>query len=163
MVLLALTLAAAAAQPVTVDSIVARHVAARGGADKLAAVQSLRIDGKVVFGGGDFSVTAVVAQISKRPDSIRREFTLQGLTGIDAYDGKESWNVDPFQGRRDADRTSADDARGLSEDADFEGPLVNAEKKGSKVEYLGTDDVDGTQAYKLRVSLKNGDTQVVFL
>src|SRR5207247_10974900 len=89
--------------------------------------------------------------------------SLQGLTGIDGFDGKESWSAAPFGGRRDAFRTSADDARALSVDADFEGPLVDAQAKGHKVEYLGTEDVDGTPALKLRVSLKNGDTVYSFL
>ena len=161
MFLLALLLAAA--QPLTADQIVAKHVAALGGMARLEAIQSLRLNGKAVFGGGDFAVTAAVSQVMKKPGSIRREVTLQGLTAIDAYDGKDSWNVDPFSGRRDPDHTSADEAKGLSEDADFEGPLVSAEEKGSRVESLGTEDVDGTQAFKLRVSLKNGDVQVVFL
>ena len=161
MFLLALVLAAAPS--LNLDQILARHLEARGGAEKLKAIQSLRIGGKVVFGGGRFSLTAEVAQVSRRPDSIRREVTIQGLTAIDAYDGKESWSVDPFGGRRDPFKTSADEARGLAEDADFEGPLVSAQEKGSRVELLGTEDVDGTDALKIRVSLKNGDTQTVFL
>ena len=163
MVLLALLLAAAAQKPLTADEIVARHVQARGGADKLKAIESLRLDGKVVFGGGEGSITVAASQLMKKPDSIRREISLQGLTAIDAFDGKESWSVDPFGGRRDAFRTSADDARALSEDADFEGPLVDAQAKGNRIESLGTEDVDGTPALKLRVSLKNGDTEYVWL
>src|SRR5438105_11173648 len=153
MLLLALLLAASPSQtkPLTADEIVARHVEARGGAAKLKAIRSLRLEGKIVFGGGEGAVTADASQLMKRPDSIRREFSLQGLTGIDGFDGKESWSADPFGGRRDAFRTSADDARALSVDADFEGPLVDAQAKGHKVEYLGTEDVDGTPALKLRV------------
>jgi photosystem II stability/assembly factor-like uncharacterized protein len=161
MFLLALVLAAT--QPLTADEIVARHVAARGGSAKLEALQSLRLDGKVVFGDGDFAITAAASQVSKLPDSIRREVTIQGLTAVDAYDGKESWSLNPFGGKRDANRTSADEARGLAEDADFQGPLVDAQKKGSRLEALGTEDVDGTQALKLRASLKNGDVQIVYL
>ncbi|MCA1829459.1 MAG: WD40/YVTN/BNR-like repeat-containing protein [Myxococcales bacterium] len=161
MFLLALVLAAA--PQLTADQIVARYVEARGGAAKLKAVQSLRLDGKIVFGGGEGAVTAEASQLMKRPDSIRREISLQGLTGIDAFDGAEAWSVDPFNGRRDAFRKPADDARALSEDADFEGPLVDAQAKGHRVEYLGTEDVDGTPALKLRVSLKNGDTIYTYL
>ena len=164
LVLAAALSAAATPPPLTVDEIVARYVEARGGADKIAALQTLKVTGRVFFGGGDdFSITAQFAQILKRSDQIRREITLQGLTAIDAYDGKESWSVDPFQGRKDPFRTTADEARGLAQDADFEGALVRWREKGHQIRYLGTEDVDGTPAHKLRVALKDGDVQYVYL
>src|SRR6266403_415296 len=164
LVLAAARSAAATPPPLTVDEIVARYVEARGGADKLAALQTLKVTGRVFFGGGDdFSVTAQFAQFLGRPNQIRRQITLQGLTAIDAYDGKESWSVDPFQGRKDPFRTSADEARGLAQDADLEGALVRWREKGNQVRYLGTEDVDGTPAHKLRVALKDGDVQYVYL
>ncbi len=158
-----LALALSAATPLTLDQIVARHVEARGGARNLAALRSLKVTGKVVFGGEDFAITADFASLRKRPDQIRTEATLQGLTAIDAYDGKESWSVDPFQGRRDPFRTTADEARGLAEDADIDGALIGWREKGYQVSYLGTEDVDGTPAYKLRIALKGGDVQYVYL
>src|SRR6267378_279420 len=54
-------------------------------------------------------------------------------------------------------------ARAVTQDADIEGQLVSWREKGSKVEYLGIEDVDGTPAHKLRVALKDGDVQYVFL
>src|SRR5438105_5307802 len=153
----------AAATPMTVDEIVARHLEARGGAQKLAAVQNLKVSGKAFFGGDDFTITAEFAQVRKRANQIRTEVTLQGLTGIDAYDGQQSWSVDPFQGRKDPFRTTADEARGLAQDADLEGALIGWREKGNQVSYLGTEDVDGTPAHKLRVALKEGDVQYVYL
>ena len=154
----------AAVSPLTVDEIVARHTEARGGAQRLAALQNLKISGKAFFGGGeDFAVTAEFAQVRKRPNRIRTEVTLQGLTAIDAYDGQQSWSVDPFQGRKDPFRTTADEARGLAQDADLEGALIGWREKGNQVSYLGTEDVDGTPAHKLRVALKEGDVQYVYL
>src|SRR2546430_15242612 len=112
----------AAASPLTVDEIVARHTEARGGAQKLAALQSLKISGKVFFGGGDdFTVTAGFAQVRKRPNQIRPEGTLQGLTAIDAYDGQQSWSVAPLPGRKDPLRTTPAQAPGLAPGADPEG------------------------------------------
>ena len=115
------------------------------------------------FGFGSGQIEAGWAQLQKRPGMIRTEVTLQGLTAVDAYDGHEGWSLDPFQGRRDAQKDSADDAREIAQDADIEGPLVHWREKGHRVEYLGTEDVDGTPAHKLRVTLKDGDTQYVFL
>ncbi|HET9796240.1 MAG TPA: sialidase [Thermoanaerobaculia bacterium] len=154
---------AAAPSPLTVDEIVAKNVAARGGEEKLKAIHSLRLTGKVTFAFGDNQIEAVFGQVQKRPGMIRQEVTLQGLTAVDAYDGKEGWNLQPFQGRRDAQKHTADENRQLAEQADIEGPLVDWKQKGHTVEYLGTEDIDGTPALKLRVNLKGGNTEYVYL
>jgi hypothetical protein len=94
---------------------------------------------------------------------VRTELTLQGMTVIQAYDGKEGWKVSPFQGRKDPEKMSADDTKSLIEDAEIDGPLVDWKAKGSTVEYIGTEDVDGTMAHKLKVVRKNGDVNFVYL
>ena len=158
-----LALPANSGRALTVDEIVARYVEARGGAAKLEAIRSLRMTGKARFGGGDSPIEASFGQLQKRVGMIRTEITLQGLTAVDAYDGSESWSLSPFQGVRDAQKNSADEARQMERDADIEGPLVHWREKGHRVEYLGTEDVDGTAALKLRVALKGGDTQFIYL
>jgi len=159
----ALATAAAAAPPLTVDDVVARYVEARGGMARLAAIRSLRTTGTTVLGGGDFRIEAESAQVVTRAGRLRSELSLQGLTNITAWDGREGWSVEPFDGRRDAQRMSADEAKALAREADIDGPLVGWRAKGHRVEYLGTEDVDGTLAHKLRISLKDGDTQYVYL
>jgi photosystem II stability/assembly factor-like uncharacterized protein/outer membrane lipoprotein-sorting protein len=156
-------LPAPSAKALTADEIVARNVAARGGLQKIQAIQSLRLTGKLIFGFGDAQIETAWGRVIKRPGMIRTEVTLQGLTAVNAYDGKDSWSLDPFQGVRNAQKNSADEAREMARDADVDGPLVRWQEKGSKVEYLGTEDVDGTTAHKLRVAFKDGDTETVFL
>jgi photosystem II stability/assembly factor-like uncharacterized protein len=151
-----------AAEP-TLDEIVARNIAARGGAARIEAIRSLRLTGTAVFGGGDFKIEAQWASLRKKPGLVRSEVSLQGLTAVNAWDGKEGWSVQPFSGRREPERTSPDDAKDLARDADIDGPLVGWREKGHKLEYLGTEDVDGTPAHKLRITLKDGDTQYVYL
>lgn len=153
----------AVAHAETADSLLAKNLAARGGADKLRAITSLKLTGRIVFGGTDFSIDAAWGQVQKRPDSIRSEVTLQGLTSVSAYDGHEGWRVSPFEGRRDAEKTSEDDARELAQQAEIDGPLVEYKAKGHKIELLGTEDVDGVPAYKLRVTRKDGDIDYVYL
>ena len=102
-------------------------------------------------------------ETKKRPGEIRTEFTLQGMTAVQAYDGKEGWKISPFRGRKDPEKMSTDDAKSLVEDAEIEGQLVDWEAKGSKVEYLGPEDVEGTLAHKLKVVRKNGDVSYVYL
>jgi hypothetical protein len=157
-----MVLAAPAVLAYTADELAAKNVAAKGGLDKLSAIQSLRLSGKLLINGGTLELGYVT--LIKRPGSIRYEALLQGLTQVQAYDGLQAWQINPFQGRKDPEKLSVDDAKGLGEDAlDFTGPLVDYKAKGYKLDYLGTEDVDGTEAHKLRVTRPNGDLTYVYL
>ncbi len=145
----------------TVDELVAKNVEAKGGEDALKALQSAKLTGKMLVNEGQLEFA--YSQTRKRPGAIRTELTVQGLTAVHAYDGKEGWKISPFQGRKDPEKMSADDTKSLIEDAEIDGPLVDWREKGSTVEYLGTEDVDGTQAHKLKVTRKNGDVNYVYL
>jgi hypothetical protein len=145
----------------SVDTLVAKNVEAKGGAQALAAVQSLRLQGKMVVNNGRRELGYVL--IKKRPAAVREEATLQGMTRVDAYDGTQGWKIRPFGGRKDPEKVSVDEAKELIEDAEIDGPLVDWKAKGSTVEYLGIEDVDGTPAHKLRVVRKNGDVNYVYL
>ncbi|HTJ42731.1 MAG TPA: hypothetical protein VL463_11585, partial [Kofleriaceae bacterium] len=163
LVLVTLLLAVRSARAESVDDIVAKNAKARGGEAALKAVKTLRLTGKLQFGAGDFSVEVELGMLQKRPSMLRFEGSLQGLTQIQAYDGKDGWQVQPFQGRRDAERMSTDDAKDLAQRADLDPPLVSAKNNGYKIEALGTEDVDGTQAVKMRITRKDGDVQYVYL
>ena len=160
----ALTASAVCAQnkpQLTVDELIAKNVAAKGGADALRALQSVRLTGKLLVNEGQIQLAYI--ETKKRPGAIRDEVTLQGMTAIQAYDGAQGWKVSPFQGRKDPEKMSADDTKSLIEEADIDGPLVDWKAKGNTVEYLGTEDVEGTLAHKLKVVRKNGDVTFVYL
>jgi photosystem II stability/assembly factor-like uncharacterized protein len=146
-----------------VEELVTKNITARGGLDKLRALKSLRITGKARFGGGDSQVELAHGSVQKRPGVARTEYTLQGLTAVDGYDGKEMWSTQPFEGRRDAFRRSADESKFMAHDADMDGPLVDWREKGHRVDYLGTEEIDGTMAQKLRVTRKDGDIEYHYL
>jgi hypothetical protein len=145
----------------TVDQLVAKNVETKGGAAALHDLQTLRLTGKILVQEGQIQLAFM--QTKKRLDEVRSEASLQGMTQIEAYDGKDGWRVSPFFGRKDPERMSADDVKALVEDAEMDGPLVDWQAKGSTVEYLGTEDVDGTPAHKLKVVRKNGDVSFVYL
>jgi len=159
---LAVTAVCAQDKPqLTVDELVAKNVGAKGGADALRALQSICLNGKMLVNEGQIQLA--YAETKKRPDEVRTETTLQGMTAVEAYDGKAGWRISPFQGRKDPERMSADDVEPLMEDAEIDGPLVNWKEKGSTLEYVGREDVDGTSAYKIKVVRKNGDVNFVYL
>lgn len=162
---LALAVALGLGTPVgamTADELIAKNLEARGGVEKIKAIDALHATGRMVFAQGDFSIELGYNNVVGAGAGCRTEVSLQGLTAITAYDGKTGWSVSPFQGRRDPERMAADDAKALEYCADLDGPLVDWQAKGHKVEYQGTEDVDGTEAHKLKVTLANGDIQTIY-
>ncbi|HET7451352.1 MAG TPA: hypothetical protein VFL12_01305 [Thermoanaerobaculia bacterium] len=155
----ALVLAAGAARAETVDDVIARHIAARGGMDKIKAIQSVDMAVKANQQGLEFPGRLQW----KRPDKMRLEMTIQGKTLVQAYDGKTAWTIMPFLGSSDPQVMAADEAKEVIEQADLDGPIVDAKAKGNTVELVGKEDVDGAPAEKLKVTLKNGDVSYVYI
>jgi len=98
-----------------------------------------------------------------RPNLVRETLTLQGMTIVQAYDGSTGWQIQPFGGRKDPELTGEDDLRDLLIESDFDGPLVDYKAKGNTIEYLGHDTIDGDDALRLKVTLKNGDIIYYYL
>jgi hypothetical protein len=144
----------------TADELVNKNIEAKGGMEKIKAIRSIRMTGKLTGGGG---FTANVGQENLRPNLVRQTFSLQGMTEIQAYDGATGWQIQPFEGHKDPELMGEDDLRDLLLAADFDGPLVDYKEKGNTVEYLGHDVVDGDDALRLKVTQKNGDIIYYFL
>lgn len=148
------------AQAQTAEELVNKNIQAKGGIDKIKAIKSVRIVGKLNVGGG---ITAASLQENVRPNLVRETFSLQGMTAVTAYDGTTGWQIQPFGGHKDPELMGEDDLKDLLLDADFDGPLVDYKEKGNTVEYLGHDVVDGDDALRLKVTLKDGDIVYYFL
>lgn len=161
---MALAIIAAAPPPeMNAADLVAKNLAARGGAEKLATLKGVRFDGKLVF-PGDFQLTyQETRERAGTGTAVRVDAAIQGLTVIQAWDGSNGWKINPFEGRKDAEKMSGDDARALADQGLLDGPLQSARHDGSTVTYLGREDFDGTDAYKLRVVQKDGDEFVYLL
>ncbi len=144
----------------TADEIVNKYIKTVGGMEKIEAVKSIRRTGKVIAGGG-FEIPIV--EENKRPNLVRQDVTIQGLVGTSAYDGKTGWKIQPWQGKKDAETMGEGELKAIIEDSDFDGPLVNYKAKGNKVEYVGMDEVEGTDTYKLKVTLANGETRYFYM
>jgi outer membrane lipoprotein-sorting protein len=157
-VLAVLLPAAAGAQ--TLDDIVAKHVAARGGAAKLAAVESVRMTAKARAEGGR---EALLVREVKRPSRLRLEFTSQGMTGVYAYDGERGWRVSPFDGEMEPQPMPPEGVRMAIEQSDIAGPLVDWKAKGHRLELSGRVSLAGREASKLTLTTKGGDVQHLYL
>jgi len=150
------------AQTMNADQIIAKNVEALGGMAKLKAIKSVRMTGKA--SGGPMEVPFVMEQ--KRPGSFYQDVTVQNMHLIQAFDGKTGWTINPFAGyggKKDPELMDADELKFAQDQADLDGPLVDYKDKGNKVEYLGKEDLEGSPAHKLQVTLKSGNVKTIFL
>ena len=147
-------------QAQTADEIIAKYIKTVGGMDKIQAAQSLKRTGKFTGGGG---FEAKIVEENKRPNMVRQEFSMQGLTGISAYNGKTGWKIQPWSGKKDPETLGEEEMKGIIEESDFDGPLINYQQKGNKVEYVGMEPVEGTDALKLKVTLSDGDVRYYYM
>jgi hypothetical protein len=143
----------------TVDEVVAKNIQARGGAEKLKSMRSLRTSSKLTQG----SFRAEFRQENKRADKVREEIIIQGLAQVQAYDGKTGWQISPFNGRKDPELLSQDDLKSLAVDADMDRPLMEYKEKGHRAELVGHDSMEGTDCFKIKLSMKNGDVRYYYL
>jgi len=147
-------LCAACSSPSPVDEIVTSNLAARGGQEKIQAIQSLRHTGTATASGG--RIARVVREI-KRPGLFRLEFSSQGTKSVFAHDGETGWHVAPLEGVFEPQEVTpeTDSDAGLDE-RDIEGPLVNWREKGHSVELVGRVTLPEGEAFKLKLTLADG-------
>jgi hypothetical protein len=157
-VVLALVALPASAQ--TADELLARFIKTVGGIEKIRGVTTLRRTGKFISGGG---FEASVLEENKRPGKVRQEISFQAMTGVTAYDGKAGWKIEPWQGKKDPEPLGEEEMKQIIEDSDFDGPLIDYKEKGNRVELVGMDAVEGTDAFKLKATLANGDVRYYYL
>src|SRR5215470_17105110 len=157
LVTLALPMMAAAQ---TADEIVAKSLAARGGAEKIKAVQSQRISGTISFQGTDGPFVIEL----KRPMKLHMEVTLAGQKLVRVYNGKGAgWTVNPFAEDHSAQPMAEEDLKNINDEADFDGPLVDYKAKGNQVELQGKDKVEGKEAFKIKMTRTTGEARTYFI
>jgi outer membrane lipoprotein-sorting protein len=155
-----LTLAAEDQPAPNVDDIIARSIEARGGMEKIKGLQSLRMSGKALLND---QVQAAVRIFSKRPNLTRFEMDVNGATLVQAFDGRSAWALNPFVTGAGPQAAPETQSRELREHTDMDGLLVDYKAKGRTVELNGTEDVAGSPAWKLKVTVKDGGVDYVYL
>lgn len=150
----------ASPQDATLEEVLSRHYEAIGGLEAWRGLGSMRASGTVELPQG---LRAPFEMVVARPDRARMEFSFQGMTGIQAYDGETAWMYMPFMGQTEPRPMPAHLARDLVEQADLDGPLVGWEEEGHELRLVGRTEVSGAEAYRIDVTLAGGEVRRYFL
>jgi outer membrane lipoprotein-sorting protein len=154
---------AGALQAQTADELVAKNLAAKGGVAKLKSVQGMRITGRVTLPNAQGGLEIPMTILTKRPNRFRQESTVQGQQVVIAYDGKSAWMINPLMGADKPMPIDGERAEMLKQQADLDGPLVDYKQKGTTIEVLGAETLDGKRVNKLKVTPKTGRVSFLYL
>jgi outer membrane lipoprotein-sorting protein len=146
------------AQDMTLDNILDKY-AKTVGSEKISKWQTVIMTGKSVAGGAEYPFTVTL----KRPDKAKTEAQVQGMKMIQVYDGKTGWIVMPWTGSTDPQPMTDDMVKSMKDQVEVEGSLYNWQQKGHKVEFVDKEDVEGSPAYKLKVTKANGNIENIFI
>ncbi len=143
----------------TADEIVNKHIEAIGGTDAWKKVNSMVTTGTLKMQGAEIAISLTVLN----GKGSRQDITFMGMNGYQIVTPTQGWKFMPFQGQKEVEPITADDLKEAQDELDVQGSLVDYKTKGHTVELLGTDDVDGVDAFKLKETLKSGKTQTIFI
>ena len=147
------------AQAQTADEIINKHIESVGGKDAWKKINSIKQWGSVKVQGNEVSLTIT----GLNGVGNRQDISVAGLTGYVIITPKAGWNYLPFNGQTKPETMTADDVKQGADDLDVQGNLLDYKAKGHTVEYLGKDDVDGTEAYKLKMTTKAGNVETLYI
>jgi len=143
------------------DELIAKNLAARGGAAKLHAIQTMQMTGTISFGDTSSPISVRV----KRPSQIREDFKVREGGIVRAFDGAAGWQSQKGDEAPKVEELKGGDLDNLREEAEnaIEGPLLDYANKGSKADFVGKDNLEGKPVYKLKITTHLGTTITEFL
>lgn len=143
----------------TADEIVDKNITAMGGKEKLASLNSVRFTGSMSTQGMDIPLTITrVHQVG-----MRVEFEVMGTSNYQIANTKEGWTFMPIQGMSSPIQMEEEQYKSFESQLDLQGALYNYKEKGTTIEYIGKEKVDGAEAYNLKVTLKSGKVSNYFI
>ncbi|MFC2106983.1 hypothetical protein ACFLRY_01480 [Bacteroidota bacterium] len=140
------------------DEILEGHFEAIG-QDEVSKINSFEFKSTVNQQGMEFPM--IIYQY--RPKMFKQLIEVQGQKIITSYDGENGWTVNPMAGTSDPIELTGDQLKSLEERSDIDGELFNWEEKGHKLEYIGTEEMEGTEVYVLEMETNNGDNITFYI
>jgi hypothetical protein len=82
---------------------------------------------------------------------------------VQVYDGSQGWKLRPFLNRHQVEDFTPEQARLAEHQQDLDGLLVDYEQKGTTIAVEGLEAIQGSDAYNLKLTLKDGSVRHVWV
>lgn len=152
-----LTVTATQAQDVSLDDILKNYFENIGGEDEWKKIKSMTITGQTTAQGMTMPITIQ----TMAPAYFKMEMDFQGKKFIQAYDGETAWMLNPFMPGAEPTKMDEEQTKEYSKQK-FQDEFIDYKAKGHKIELAGTEEVDGTETYKVKMTKKDGDVVFYF-
>ncbi len=147
--ILLLTIFGYGIQAQTADEIIDNYLDAIGGKEKLEKLEGLHIKAKAQTQGMEIPAEIYMFNDGK----ILMKFNFQGkeITQM-AFDGNEAWGMNMMNQKPEKlDKEATENIKRNAKD-EFPIPFLNYKKKGYKVEFMGKEEIEGTETYKIKLT-----------
>lgn len=139
------------------DEIIDKSVKATGG-DAWKNISALKANGIINANGTEINFEMIVAQNK----GARQGISLAGLQGYNIITPTNGWNFFPWQGHIKAEAITPEEVKESQDNLDIN-PLVDYKAKGHTAEYMGTDEFEGTECYKVKLTQKSGKVVTYYI
>lgn len=140
------------------DEIIGKYIDAIGGKDKWSQVKSMKINGYIEVQGIKINFTQQAIQGT----GVRVDAEFQGQKIIDITTPTMGWSQNPFGGKSTLQPISEEELQQKLDELDIQDEFVDYASKGSTVEFLGKDEEEGNEFYKIKMITKNKNESVYF-
>jgi hypothetical protein len=142
----------------TADEIIGKYITAIGGKDKWTQVKSMKVNGYIEVQGIKINFTQQAVQGT----GVRLDAEFQGQKIIDITTPTMGWSQNPFGGKSTLQPISGEELQQKLDELDIQDEFVDYATKGSTVEFIGKDEEDGNEFYKIKMITKNKNESVYF-
>lgn len=141
------------------DEIVKKHIDAIGGLENWKKLKSLKMECSIKANGADIKV--VICQLDKK--AMRQDIAVMGMNGYEIVTNTQGWSFMPFQGQIKPEAMTADDVKNSQDDLWIQDEFITYKELKKKLELIGSDDMDGTDCFKLKMTDKNNQETTYYI
>ena len=154
--------AGTASQNPSLDEIVAKNIAARGGLELIKSVNTIKQTARLIsptMPGGEGTTTVYL----KRPDKMRQEIRAAGQQITNGYDGRTPWMINPLAGSDRPITLSGPQADMIREQVVFDPLLVDYRSRWQLVDYVGRETAGDRVQHHLRITSPSRQVSHLYL
>lgn len=140
------------------DEIANKYVNAMGGAEKLASLKTVKMEGNMSTQGIDVALTLT----KKHLEGMRLDLEIMGTSNFQMATPTKGWVFMPIMQQTEPQEMDAEQLKSVQSQLDIQGSLYDYKAKGYSLESVGTEKVDGKDAHKLKM-VKGGKEVLYFV